>query len=202
MTDYPHFPQDNILEYLVFSMTGVWQPVTMELSILTQSQFPNNMIITPVPYKSPAFIGTAMQWSTSSGIVGGSLKNGVAVSNNGKYYMGEGVNELDHVIYPPEALLTATPIATEIIDMHSRILKSPWDNTVIIPDFHWRYRTIAHYDTWGHHTDCWRTALWEYSSSFVYNYVFARDVGMVDFWYGNLSADNQVTGMRLYYLPE
>jgi len=201
-----YFPQiqDNFptaIQYRVFDITGVWLPNTFELAILIQVRQPGDIAISPEPYSSPAFIGTAMRWQSPVGTLGRSLKNGAGISNDGKYYVGEGVNEDDFVIYPPEALITIEPVVGETFEGHSRVFASPTDNTVIHTNFHWQYKTIQHFDTWGHHFDCWRTGLWEYSSNHVYNYVFAGGVGMVDFWHGTLNENGQVVGSRFYFFP-
>jgi hypothetical protein len=202
-TQYVYYPQteDNTIQYRVFSINAVWLSDTFLLPIRSQVRQEHDILITPEPYSSPAFIGTKMQWANYLGKLAGSLKVGTGISPEGKYYLGEGVNELEMVISPPEALLTYNSVVGEIIDCHSRVFTNSYDNTILIPDFHWTYRTIGHYNTWGHYSDCWHTGLYEHTSNYVYNYVFANGVGMIDFWYGALNPNNNVTGMRFYAFP-
>lgn len=200
-----YFPQAQnspvTIPYRVFNITGVWIPETFAFPIITQERQDHDIAITPEPYSSPAFVGTAMRWQNHLGKLGASLKNGVGISADGIFYIGEGVNESNLVIHPPEALITANPVAGESIEAYSRIFASPTDNTLLDPAFHWQYKTIQHYDTWGHHKDCWHTGLWEHSTNHVYNYIFSKAVGMVDFWHGELDENNIATGVRFYYYP-
>jgi hypothetical protein len=194
---YPYFPMDAKINYLVFNITGHWDEATFAFSIDTQTQRPNTISITPEPIKCPAFTGTKMVWENYLGTKT-SLMDGKTVSSNGKYYIGEGINENSNLIYPYEALLSYSPIAGESIEEHSRVFTGCSDNTIIVPDFHWKYKTIAHYATWGDFSDVWRTGLHEYTSMHVYNYVFANGIGMVDFWHGSVDANGNVTGFRFY----
>lgn len=198
ISTYSYLPNELEIEYLVFDITGVWSENTYELSITTQAQRPYMISVTPEPYDCPAFSGTKMQWQNPVGTQARSLKNGVMVSSNGLYYLGEGINENDNFIYPYEALLTHAPVAGETIEEVSRVFAGCADNTIIVPEFRWRYKTIAHYDTWGDFSDVWRTGLHEYPNSHVYNYVFARDIGMVDFWHGSVDVNHNVVGVRFY----
>lgn len=198
ISSYSYMPNNLGIEYLVFDITGVWDEETAQLSISTQSPPIKTILIAPEPYNCPAFSGTLMQWKKPNGIPLGSLKNGVMVSSNGTYYLGEGINENNNFIYPYEALLTYAPVAGETIEEVSRVFAGCADNTVIIPAFYWKYRTIGHYDQWGDFSDVWRTGLHEYTSKHVYNYVFAKNIGMVDFWHGSVDENNNVVGTRFY----
>jgi hypothetical protein len=48
----------------------------------------------------------------------------------------------------------------------------------------WYYKTIEWLAVWGPWSDLWRTGLWEYHQGkrYFYNYVFLKDVGLVNFW--------------------
>lgn len=186
------------IEYRVFDITGQWSANTFELSILTQVRRPDNILITPEPMQCPGFAGQKMQWQNPVGTPARSLKNGPAVSSNGKIYLGEQINENDNLIYPPEAILTHQPVVGETIEEHSRVCESGWDGTVLIPDFHWKYKTIS-MGAWGPHLDTVRTGLYEITSAHVYNYVFAAGIGMVDFWHGVLlDTQGNLNGTRYW----
>jgi len=199
VTNYPYMPNKQSIEYLVFDITGVWDENTSQLSITTQSAPLKTLTISPEPYNCPAFSGTLMQWTKENGTSAGSLKNGVMVSSSGTYYLGEAITENNSFIYPYEAILTYNPIAGETIEEVSRVFASCYDNTVVIPAIYWKYKTIAHYKVWGGFSDVWRTGLREYTSNHVYNYVFAKNIGMVDFWHGSIDENNNVIGTRFLY---
>lgn len=117
-------------------------------------------------------------------------------------YIGEMVNELGNTIIPPEPKLQKIPVAGFTISGSSVIRKSYLDDSIIDPAFKWKYRTIEYFPTaWGGFNDCWRTGLREYIPSGkdrVYNYLFMKDKGMVNFWYGDLNSDGTVTGYQFY----
>ena len=102
---------------------------------------------------------------------------------------------------PPEAKISNSLIVGEVLDTTSVVRKSPTDNTIINPANHWRYTTIEHLATWGRYVDCWHTALRECNEpngrDYVYNYIFMKGKGMVNFWYGQL-VGTTVTGFQLY----
>lgn len=193
-----YFPAVSRIEYRVFDITGEWSEAGYTLSINSQTRRDNNIAVTPESYSCPAFSGTKMQWENPVGNKTRSLKNGPGVSSNDIYYIGEGINENDNFIYPYEAILTYNPIAGEVIEQRSKVFTSCLDNTVIVPSFHWKYKTIAHYETWGGFADVWRTGLHEITSNHVYNYIFAKDIGMVDFWHGSIDKYNNVKGVRYF----
>jgi len=200
-TNYPYFsnPESPGLLYNVFDIDALWIPDTFCLSINKQVKRGYQVCITPTAYHSPAFQGTEFRWTAAKrGNFLGSLKNGAALSGNNKPYIGEGVNEVNSLIVPPECILTYTPVMGENVEAYSKIFSDPTAEILLQDDFHWCYRTIEHPDVWGDFTDCWRTGLWEYSSNGVYNYVFSLGIGLVDFWYGLLGADNHVIGQRYY----
>jgi len=199
ITTYPYMPNKQSMEYLVFDITGVWDESTSQLSITTQSAPLKTLTISPEPYNCPAFSGTLMQWTKENGTSAGSLKNGVMVSSSGTYYLGEAITENDSFIFPYEAILTYNPIAGETIEEVSRVFASCYDNTVVMPAIYWKYKTIAHYKVWGGFSDVWRTGLREYTSNHVYNYIFAKNIGMVDFWHGSIDENNNVIGTRFLY---
>jgi len=123
---------------------------------------------------------------------------------NGKYFVGEGINNGGQFIDPPEAFLTQNPAAGEIIDTSSIVYTSATDSTVAIPAYRWKYKTLAHYDTYGNlpWSDCWQTALLEYAQGgapgVIYNFTFARDIGLVHVLIGVIGANNTIAGHELY----
>ncbi len=70
----------------------------------------------------------------------------------------------------------------------------------------WRQRVIA-IGAWGEWADTIRTGLREYNTQInpnvpdhVYNYDFQRDIGLVNFWYGQLIG-SAVIGYEYYAIP-
>ena len=200
---HPYLPMvvGTSITYVSIPITGTWHENTMALDVNTQSTSDGQVEITsfrnpeldtfvaywhaPGPPPLPINYRSALQDAYGYYLYG---KPGALI------YVGELVNEFEQVIRPPEAILTMSPIVGENFTRMSRV----YTDGVITTRIHWKYRTIAHYDTWGPFADCWRTALWEYDSTHVYNYVFARDVGMVDFWHGALDAQGNVVGHEYF----
>lgn len=101
----------------------------------------------------------------------------------GIWYLGEYTNFQQLLIVPGEAKLPVSPVGGEHIDCISNVIQG---GAVVYQD-HWTYQTIGHFAQLEQFTDCWWTCLIEYSAAgaiqTVYNYVFARGIGMIQFWY-------------------
>jgi hypothetical protein len=208
----PMTPDSSIL-YNVSNITGTWNDTTMRLDI-TSSTLVSPLRISYsklghdsynpahnlfVHYFHPDSVPNEPVVLTSS------LQDAKWLLANGTSYIGELINELGNVIVPPEAKLQKTPSAGSVIEAVSVVRKSVTDNTIVNPAFRWKYRCIEHLaNPWGKFTDCWRTGLREYivesggAKDRVYNYLWMRDKGLVNFWYGDLNANGTVTGTSFY----
>jgi hypothetical protein len=209
--EHPYDPlqEGDSITYHVYKMTGIYNDTDMRIATVTNNYIgavkitfvknnyadygTKNLIAryyhganTPLP--SPLNFSTAVQ-------------DAKWITNTNQEYIGEMVNELGNVIIPPEAKLERNPVVGNVIDKQSVVRVSPSDNTIINANFHWKYRTIEYLPVaWGNFIDCWRTGLREYNpagNDRVYNYLFMKNKGMVNFWYGDLIG-NQVTGHQFY----
>ena len=207
---YAPYPDGGYIVYDVYPFTGTWHDNTGELDILTRgapgvqqtmafsrtrcAKFPDADLYNAYYHLAGTPNAPAQPWA--------SLQN-VDYLYSGKLYIGEGVDQFGAVKIPPEAIITNAPVAGESIDSPSTTVYAGCDSGVVQSSaFHWRYRTIAHYATWGIFPDVWRTSLREYASDnsgYVYNYAWQRGKGIVDLWYGQLNQQtNAVTGSEYY----
>jgi len=200
---HPYFPMEvgESITYIQIPITGTWHEDTMALDIDARGDTTGQIVISfsrnpvldtfvnywhlPEVPPLPVFLSSSLQNSYGYYLYG---KPGALI------YVGELVNEFGQIIRPPEALLTMSPIAGENFTRMSRV----YTDDAITIRIHWKYQTIAHYDTWGPFVDCWRTALWEYDSNHVYNYVFQHGVGIVDLWHGTVDAQGNVVGVEYW----
>ncbi len=112
-------------------------------------------------------------------------------------YIGEVRNHLGNFVIPPEPQLPKFPHEGQILDVHSSVYVSESDPTVAVPDYHTSLYVLAHVDLWkGRWEDCWVTVLTEHTGStkVVYEYVFAKNIGIVDLWFGTMNNEGQITG--------
>jgi len=138
----------------------------------------------------------------------GSLVTGIDTVD-GKQYIGEYVDQNGKRKDHAEAILSMNPIAGETITgANTKIYADCNPNTPIESQtFKWKYWTIAAYSNWGPTiSDVWRTGLREYgdcefggtNGGQVYNYVFQRNVGLVDFWYASINCAGQGSGFQYF----
>lgn len=120
--------------------------------------------------------------------VGERLGNIVFSSVDGRQYIGEmGSVGSGFIVVPPEPKIPIVPAGGEALHTYHRVMYPEGTNTRA-SDLITRYYTIGHPMKWGHHIDCWWTSLEEVEPSTgatraIYNYVFARGIGLVNFWY-------------------
>jgi hypothetical protein len=188
-SSYDYFPMKvgSSIEYKCFAINGVYHPDTMCIDAYIQNIPPINVRITSTIVSTPLFAGFYQYWHSpetpdSPPLLKNGLGNGFSYKD--KIYVGESMNELGQIMIPPEPLLVYRPVAGEEIVGSSNLYKAyDWGEKIGVGN--WRYKTIAHYDTWGAFNDVWRTALSE-NDYYVYNYVFAKGIGMVDFYQLNI----------------
>uniref|UniRef100_A0A6M3JBD3 Uncharacterized protein n=1 Tax=viral metagenome TaxID=1070528 RepID=A0A6M3JBD3_9ZZZZ len=99
----------------------------------------------------------------------------------GSEWIGE-VGWQTGLFFPPLAKLKLNPVIGETITPQgwSVDLRNPEPKTYPYPEFFY-YRTLSHHDAWGPWKDVWRTALKEFDTPYMYNYFWARDIGLVQF---------------------
>jgi hypothetical protein len=210
---YNPMTPDTCITYQVFNMTGTWNDLTSRLDIVSST--PTTQV--KITYSkngadtyNPAhnlFVHYfhALNEPGSPVNYASALQDTKWLTPNGYSYIGELINELGNVIVPPEAKIQKNLVGGTVIEAKSVVRKSVTDNTIINPSFRWKYRCIEHMAApWGDFIDCWRTGLREYITESggpkdrVYNYLWMRDKGLVNFWYGDLNTDGTVTGSLFY----
>lgn len=100
-------------------------------------------------------------------------------------YLGEVRNQHGNFILPPEPQLPLFPRVGQILDTHSSVYESCDDPSVAISDYHTSLYVLAHLPSWKRWSDVWITVLTERTGQiYIYEYVWARGIGVVDAWYG------------------
>jgi hypothetical protein len=207
-SEYEPLEVGKTITYNVYEMTGAYNDSDMRISV-TNSTYVGKVKITLSAneyndyvtkklyvryYHGETIPSTPIIWSST-------LQDAKWIRSNNVEFIGEMINELGNTIIPPEPKITKNPIAGESFTDTSIIRASVANTTIINPAFKWKYRTIEYLPTaWGGFVDCWRTGLREYNpngTDRVYNYLFMKNKGMVNFWYGNLNG-NIVTGHQFY----
>lgn len=206
LSSHPYLPYPNggSIVYAVIPITGQWNETTGELTVLTRGGATYQKItfspntcerLGTVPLYNNYYHYLNVPNEPAYGWA--SLQNGVGYAG-GKQYIGEYVDRTGWVKIPAEAELSMNPIAGETIEATSIVYENCDPNSAILSSsFHWKYWTLAHYDMWGAFGDVWRTALHEYGNGTtncgnVYNFVFQRNVGAINFW---TIAPNCTTGI-------
>src|SRR5262245_39561373 len=210
---YIPFTDGSRISYHVFSFSGWFNPATLALDInqptvtalgdqvisITRSQckkFTGYDLY--VQHYHPLFIPDL---PLISGAWQGKME---AMTGSGVLYMGEPLNEGGNFVVPPEPIITHFPVMGEVINGTSKVYKSCADMTVLNPAWQWKYRTISFHTLWGGQPwpDVVRTGLREFvtpGNDMVYNYTFAADVGITNYWYGVLNEANNTVNGWLYY---
>lgn len=210
-TNHPYDPMldGTSITYAVSTITGTYNDADMRITI-TSSNFVANQTISFSANQYDSYVTKDLyvryyHSDTTPPLpinFNATVQDAKWAAYNNFQYIGEMVNELGNTIIPPEPKLEKFPVGGTTFSGASVIRKSPTDNTIINPSFQWKYRTIEHMAApWGNFTDCWRTGLREYiptAKDRVYNYLFMRNKGMVNFWYGDLNADGTVTGYQFF----
>jgi hypothetical protein len=204
---YPMVPGTGIV-YQVSAITSVWDSTQQTLDIQSSGPVQNQQTLEYSRHTCESigsmFVSTYRLGANPVPDVPTDLTQSLEDAPfdvGGIWYMGEGVNNMLMAVTPGEAKITIAPVVGEVIDTSSRVTKSCTDDTVLIPAYHWRYRTIEHLDTWRGYSDVWHTGLIEFNNGTpaTYNYVFAKGIGMVAFWYGNVwNADGTVSGLEYF----
>ena len=193
--------------YEIREFIGQWNPQTQEIEITSRGPvlYPANIRYS---VNKCALLGDAPLFVSYYGdgniVWSQTLQDAVFTSSNGIKYVGEAVSELGHVATPGEAKITMNPIVGEAIEESSTIRQSCADGSIINRGYHWRYQTSAHYDNWRGYRDVFVTGLIEFNpggTPAVYNYAFARDVGLIAFWYGLLDANGNVSQRYEFFSP-
>jgi hypothetical protein len=211
---YPMLPGTQIV-YQVSPVTSLWNSATHSLAIQTRGTVVNAQTLQYSLNYCVDFGGTPLFASTyNSGVLNAAapfvaaqaLQDTLFTSANQIDYIGEGENP-DGEVQPGEAKITMQPVVGEIIDANSAVTPGCGNRTLLNAAYHWRYQTIEHLANWRGYADVWHTGLIEFNGgstpSAVYNYWFARGIGMVSFVWGNPldAATNLANGYEYYAVP-
>lgn len=114
-------------------------------------------------------------------------------------YLGEMINQFGYVTMPPEPEMSLMPFTGQVYDIHSTVYKSVSDATVLNGDYRTTMYTLAHVSSWRGIPDVWITVLDERntasgSDDVLYEYVWARGIGVIDLWTGPMGANGIIYG--------
>ena len=116
------------------------------------------------------------------------------VPERGQWMLGEVGRVNDGAVsVPPEPYLPANPQGWHDLQTMVGPLTMAYrglDKGVLSEVYFTRFATIGNYADWGGFKDVWWTSLEEIkpdgrTTNAVYNYAFARGIGLVDLWYSN-----------------
>lgn len=184
------------ITYQVGTIAGQFVPSTWQLQVMTPpvpsttypiqtitcfstNAFTNGMANL---YQEVTTVGTVCAASAPPDLSESLVEGWFAPTSN--WYLGEYSNLGQTACNPGEAKMLMNPQGGEQIDIHSTVTSG---GQVVSNNFHWTYQTIGHYAAWAGIPDCWWTCLVEWQANghpnAVYNYVFARGIGMINFWW-------------------
>ncbi len=129
---------------------------------------------------------------------GNALWTGHGVAWDGQQqmpYLGEARNQFGNFILPPEPQLPLFPRVGQVLDVHSSVYYSEDNPTVALADYRSSLYVLEHAPTWKAWSDVWITVLTERTGAamYLYEYCFARGLGVVDAWAGQFD-NGQIVG--------
>jgi len=228
MHPYAPFRPGSWVDFIVMKITGTWHADTMAMDVLTREVIPPEgngfQRITNLPAGTMSALvygaGGVTCRHLADGFTNGVLFEDMDANGIGERAAGWGVGE-PGVMILPNNLTVGVPINTE-----TKVWRNAWmtkdgrelpmDQANLVPGqlvtlaegvFPSRCQIVSRgpWEPLGDGTykypDTVRSALWERPNtpeSWVYNYVWAHDVGLVDFWYGQLGAGESVSGYQYY----
>ena len=196
-----YWPLTGFIEYQVAAITGRWHD-SGHLDVLTSVPIPPEQH----GYQRETYIDTGSMVAKVTGDIGVAQTKPVAGRTLYEGYGGDGwgetLNNLDMIQMPPILLLPENHTVGRVINAVSKIFAPTADHTW--EAFYFPSRNIVlGVGPWGPWPDCVRTALWENpenQNTSVYNYVFAKDIGLVNYWYGVKDAAGNVAGYQYYMI--
>lgn len=210
VTGFPYYPMSQPQFFIQYKVAAWWNSATMVLGIIPGSRvFNSNYQIDYWASECPYHLGKSSLGTLYAHPTGTpnqpvnyfqTQQLMINASPNGKVYLGEVENNAGNFVFPPECLITKNPKKGEIVEGVSTVFLNDVSSDIIRSDFHWKYQTLDHLDSWGPHEDVWWTSLIEYGTEeWVYNYIFKRNVGIVDLWYGKKDQWGNVSdGFEIY----
>jgi hypothetical protein len=200
--------------YQRFVTTCQWSVATKQLSIIQKAsdqqapvitvQYTNG--VTPSLSTNPflqatRFFGPVIDPTQDLGVINNAVSWYSEGSNQIGWYLGDiGWPDKGITVTPGEPMIPLNPVGGEHYEIDHEVANSQSGKTVNYI-MHTSYWTVGHYATWGAFTDCWRTTLVEYHGpaiQAIYNYIFARGLGLVDFWWGVPDGSGGIAGHEMY----
>ena len=209
---WPMTPGSSI-DYVVYQITGKYNPADMTLSVWSRTISPINAYQTVTALRVPTPEPSVYLVSTLTGQPVPTLAtladttpfpyliNGLWQPANGSTaWLGEST-----VLRPYEALITANPVVGEKLINNSQANTYDANYKITQWTFYYNYSTISK-GPWGPKwPDTYRTGMLENPNLpgqfAAYNYVFAKGIGQVDYWKCTLDANNMCiagTGYEWY----
>lgn len=129
--------------------------------------------------------------------------NGVAWDGSKSVlYIGEVRNQNGNFMLPAEPQLPYVPVVGQVLDVYSSVFYGKDNPTIALSNWRCSLYVLAHLTNWKIWSDCWITVLTERSGTEpnVFEYVYAKDIGLVDLWYGRLT-NGQIIGYEQVLQP-
>jgi hypothetical protein len=202
-----YWPQahGDTIQYNVFETPATFDPETMEIAELEGAVYKHNMLISTSLHRSSGFTSFSHHPSMPAAPIDMHFAqvNGLGIYN-GNCFFGESVNELGNVIHPPEPKICCHPVVGQSFDVFSMVFQSENDPTIVIENYHTRYKTLR---TAPYYGDVIVTAMAELGqngefSGWVGNFYFKRAVGIILQYGGVLNSDGRtMNAIKLFKNP-
>lgn len=180
---HPYWPLIHPISYQVNEITGLWHPQSMYLDCTGRTPSPINYIQTLIPHRGPLDREEIGVTYTLPGEAQVPMMHRTLWEVTDGESCGELYNQENYRHDPFIPVLmpwTTDKIITHMVKVPGEPRSWPFET---------RTRQITTYAQWGPWADCIRTGLVE-NEHRAYNYIFAKDIGMVHFWCGTLNPDN------------
>lgn len=215
-TGCPYDPRvpNSWVTYQRFVTTCQWTVSTKQLTVIQKAPDQQAPLIT-VQYtdgstpslatnpflQATRYFGTVISASQDLGVINNAVSWYNEAGNQIGWYLGDiGWPDKGITVSPGEPMIPINPVGGEHYEIDHEVANSQSGKTVTYI-MHTSYWTIGHYATWGAFTDCWRTTLVEYNGpaiQAIYNFVFGKGLGLVDFWWGVPDGSGGIAGHEMY----
>jgi len=202
---HPYWPltPGRIIDFAVFRTTGQFHPATLHLDVtsraLDQVKPYQSVVCLRIPSAKPTIALVQFESHLPAPTLAdvdmdGQLTEGLWKPPTGAAWIGEDVNQV-----PP---LPKLPLDTTVCPPWSGQSRAvnyyPDGSNSGFTEVPWKFAVHHNGARWGAWPDTVRTALYE--SGNVFNYVFARGVGLVDYWYtySGINPDNSCVGIHMF----
>jgi len=193
---HSHLPllDGSKLTYRLYRFSGVMNPITLKFDRIYRTPYdgPNavqTMVQTHMPMKFPFIAQTTCGDKQPHRFdKERALFKSIGRDGDGRTYIGESMNQLGMVELPPIPLLHVDPEPGRVISGSSMITTAEGGQE----PFPWQSACVHAGERWEKWPDTIRMALLEnpdHPGRQGYNSIYARGVGEVHFWKGNIKPD-------------